>query len=166
MKRLCLIILAMFCMTISQPAQSEETSSGRALPRMVSFRSNYVNTRSGPGGRYPIEWIYKQKNAPVEIIAEYEAWKKIKDWEGSESWVHQQMLTNKRWVKITKKGTANIYAKPQATSRIIAKVEDQVIGQVEKCPEQKDFCLIKFSQMEGWVNRFDFFGVYPDEVIN
>lgn len=67
---------------------------------------------------------------------------------------------------MTKKETANIYAKPQSDSRIIAKVEDQVIGKIEKCPEQKDFCLIKFSEFEGWVNRNDFYGVYPNETIN
>jgi SH3-like domain-containing protein len=133
---------------------------------MVSLRSNLINARSGPGSRYPIEWIYKQKNAPVEIVAEFELWRKIKDWEGSETWVHKAMLVNKRWIKMTKPGTANVYAKPQNDSRVIAKVEDQVIGKVEKCPEQKDFCLIRFSAIEGWVNRNDFYGIYPGEVIN
>ena len=42
----------------------------------------------------------------------------------------------------------------------------QVIGKVEKCPEDKDFCLIKFASIEGWVQRGDFFGVYPGETIN
>ena len=147
-------------------AAEEESESGLALPRMVSLRSSLINVRSGPGSRYPIEWVYKQKGAPVEIIAEFELWRKIKDWEGAENWVHKAMLTNKRWIKMTKKETANIYAKPQSDSRIIAKVEDQVIGKIEKCPEQKDFCLIKFSEFEGWVNRNDFYGVYPKETIN
>ena len=67
---------------------------------------------------------------------------------------------------MTRQGTSNIYAKPEADAKIIAKVEDQVIGEVEKCPEGKDFCLIKFATLEGWVNRNDFFGVYPGEVID
>lgn len=166
MTRFCLFLVAMICFALPVAAQEDDGDSGRTLPRMASFRSNHINARSGPGSRYPIEWIYKQKNAPVEIVAEFELWRKIKDWEGSETWVHKAMLTNKRWIKITKSGTADVFAKPQSDSRVIAKAEDQVIGKIEKCPEQKDFCLIKFSTMEGWVNRKDFYGVYPEEVIN
>lgn len=153
---------------ISSPAaarEAEESDSGRVLPRMAAFRSNLINARSGPGSRYPIEWVYKQKNAPVEIIAEFDLWRKIKDWEGSVTWVHKSMLHNKRWIKMTTKETGNIYAKPQSDAKIIARVEDQVIGQVEKCPAASEFCLIKFSSIEGWVNKKDFFGVYAGEVI-
>jgi SH3-like domain-containing protein len=167
MKKLYLAIIAMLLVAFPAKAQEEvDGDTGHSLPRMVSLRSNLINARSGPGSRYPIEWVYKQKNAPVEIVAEFELWRKIKDWEGSETWVHKAMLVNKRWIKMTKPGTSNIYAKPQSDSRVIAKVEDQVIGKVEKCPEQKDFCLIRFSSIEGWVNRSDFYGIYPGEVIN
>lgn len=114
----------------------------------------------------PIEWVYKQKNAPVEIIAEFDLWRQIRDWEGSETWVYKPMLSSQRWIKMTNKGTSSIYAKPEHDAKVIAKVEDQVIGKVEKCPEDKDFCLIKFASIEGWVQRGDFFGVYPGETIN
>ena len=166
MKKICLFLLAAFCFCMPAQAQEDDGDNGKNLPRMASFRSNHVNARSGPGSRYPIEWIYMQKNAPVEIISEFELWRKIKDWDGSETWVHKAMLNNKRWVKITKSGVADIHAKPQSDSRVIARVESEVIGKVEKCPEQKDFCLIKFSTIEGWVNRNDFYGVYPNETIN
>ena len=108
----------------------------------------------------------KQKNAPVEIIAEFDLWRQIRDWEGSETWVYKPMLSSQRWIKMTNKGTSSIYAKPEHDAKVIAKVEDQVIGKVEKCPEDKDFCLIKFASIEGWVQRGDFFGVYPGETIN
>jgi len=136
------------------------------LPRMAAFRSNLINARSGPGTRYPIEWVYKQKNAPVEIIAEFDLWRKIRDWDGAETWVYKSMLSNKRWIKMTTPGTSNIYAKPQLDAKIIAKVEDQVIGEVARCPDGRDFCLIRFASTEGWVQKSDFFGVYPNEVIN
>ena len=70
-------------MMLAHPALAQETpdesESGLALPRMVSLRSNLINARSGPGARYPIEWVYMQKGAPVEIVAEFELWRKIKD---------------------------------------------------------------------------------------
>ncbi len=143
-----------------------DTEASRNLPRMASLRSKLVNARSGPGSRYPIEWVYKQKNAPVEIIAEFDLWRQIRDWEGAETWVYKPMLSRQRWIKMTNKGTSNIYAKPEHDAKVIAKVEDQVIGKIEKCPENKDFCLIRFASIEGWVQRENFFGVYPGEIIN
>lgn len=159
-----LLTIVLFCQSGFAFA-AEDSDSERALPRMAAFRSNLINARSGPGSRYPIEWVYKQKNAPVEIVAEFDLWRKIKDWEGSVAWVHKSMLNNKRWIKIIAPETVNVYAKPQAEAKVIAKAESEVIGQVAKCPAASDFCLIKFASIEGWVNKKDFFGVYPKEVI-
>ena len=166
---IAVITFVMFVMTIGMAnaqVQEEGEETGLALPRMVSLRSNLINARSGPGARYPIEWVYQQKGAPVEITAEFELWRKIKDWEGSQTWVHKSMLSGARTIKMTAKGLSNVYASDDYQSRIIAKVEDQVIGQVEKCPSGSAFCLIKFGNIEGWVPRRNMFGVYADEVID
>ena len=144
--------------------EGEET--GLTLPRMVSLRSSLVNARSGPGSRYPIEWVYQQKGAPVEIIEEFELWRRIKDWEGSETWVHKAMLSGRRFVRVTNPGLNNVYAKPETESKVTARVEDGVVGEVDKCPaETPDMCLIKFERIQGWMPRNVLFGVYDDEVI-
>jgi SH3-like domain-containing protein len=143
----------------------EESETGLAIPRMVSLRSSRINARSGPGSRYPIEWVYQQKGAPVEIIAEFELWRQIKDWEGSETWVHKAMLSGRRFVKVVNPGENNIYAKPETDSRVVAHVEDGVVGEVDKCPADSDMCLIKFDSVQGWMPRNVLFGVYDDEVI-
>lgn len=82
-----------------------------------------------------------QKGAPVEIIAEFELWRKIKDWQGSESWVHKSMLSGRRTVKVITPGENNLYEKADYKSQVIAKVEDEVVGEVLKCPADIDFCL-------------------------
>ncbi|MBO6290369.1 MAG: hypothetical protein IJ738_04790 [Alphaproteobacteria bacterium] len=143
----------------------EESESGLALPRMVSLRSSLINARSGPGSRYPIEWVYKQKGAPVEIIAEFELWRQIRDWEGAQSWVHKAMLSGRRFVRVTKPGQNNIYSKPETESQIVAYVEDGVVGEIDKCPAQSSMCLIKFDNIRGWMPRSALFGIYEDEVI-
>ncbi|MDO4162515.1 MAG: SH3 domain-containing protein [Pseudomonadota bacterium] len=169
MKALLTIFIALgltFVFTGSvQALEDEESESGLALPRMVSLRSSLINVRSGPGSRYPIEWVYKQKGAPVEIIAEFEIWRKIRDWEGSETWVHKAMLSGRRFVKVMTPGENNIYAKPETDSRIIAKAEDGVVGEIEKCPTPDGMCLIKFDTVKGWMPRNGLFGIYKDEVI-
>ena len=109
MKTFLSAVLAVCLFALPVSAQNgDDGDSGRSLPRMASLRSKLVNARSGPGSRYPIEWVYKQKNAPVEIIAEFDLWRQIRDWEGSETWVYKPMLSSQRWIKMTNKGTRSI----------------------------------------------------------
>ena len=165
--RLILSVAVLCCgVVFSATAQdNEESESGLALPRMVSLRSSLINARSGPGSRYPIEWVYKQKGAPVEIVAEFELWRKIKDWEGSESWVHKAMLSGRRFVRVSNPGQNNIYSEPDVNSKVSAYVEDGVVGEVDKCPAPHSMCLVKFDNVRGWMSRDVLFGIYTDEVI-
>ncbi|MBR1916004.1 MAG: hypothetical protein IJ830_06200 [Alphaproteobacteria bacterium] len=157
-------ILFVFCLINS--AFSQETSeSGLALPRMVSIRADNINARSGPGTKYPIEWVYKQKGAPLEIINEFELWRQVRDWEGDTSWIHKTRLTGRRFIKIITPGENNIYAKDNYDSKVIAKAQDGVIGEIKKCPKGSEFCLVKFDTIEGWIAKKNVFGVYENEVI-
>lgn len=161
---LALLMISFSPVRAQGPADEGET--GLTIPRFVSLRSNHINARSGPGARYPIEWVYMQKSAPVEIIAEFELWRKIKDWQGSESWVHKSMLLGKRSVKVITPGENNVYAKDDFKAKIIAKVEDEVVGEIEKCPVNNSFCKIKFASITGWVPRQNLYGIYPEEIID
>lgn len=162
-------ILTCIAFSISM-ALAQETAddgeTGLAIPRFVSLRSNHINARSGPGARYPIEWVYMQKSAPVEIIAEFELWRKIKDWQGSESWVHKSMLSGKRFVKVITPGENNLYAKDDYKAKIVARVEDEVVGEIKKCPVNTSFCLISFGNIDGWMPRQNLYGIYPEEIID
>ena len=59
----------------AQPAQSEDPLRARPKQatqrRFVSLRSDVVNVRVGPGVRYPVKWVFRQKAIPVEIVQEY-----------------------------------------------------------------------------------------------
>jgi SH3-like domain-containing protein len=78
------------------PASAAETPSGLPLPRFVTTRSEPINVRVGPGTRYGVAWIYVKAGVPVEIIQEFDTWRKIRDQDGSEGWVHQNLLSGKR----------------------------------------------------------------------
>jgi SH3-like domain-containing protein len=71
------------------------------LPRFVSLRASEVNLRTGPGIRYPIEWVFKRRDLPVEVVDEFESWRRIRDWEGTLGWVHQSMLRGRRTALVT-----------------------------------------------------------------
>ena len=164
--RIIFSVLALLMISFSPVRAQGPADEGETIPRFVSLRSNHINARSGPGARYPIEWVYMQKSAPVEIIAEFELWRKIKDWQGSESWVHKSMLSGKRSVKVITPGENNVYAKDDFKAKIIAKVEDEVVGEIEKCPVNNSFCKIKFASITGWVPRQNLYGIYPEEIID
>ncbi len=169
MKRIFLGLL--ICLTgglvaVAQENAPEKDKTGNNLPRFVSLRSSPVNARSGPGVKYPIEWVYMQKSAPVEIIAEYEDWRRVRDWQGSETWIKAQMLNKKRFAKVMTPGENNLYAKSNYKAKVIARVEDEVIGEIKKCPANNGFCLMAFDNVEGWLPRQNLYGLYENEVID
>ena len=170
MKRIFLSLIVCMSFFIS-PTKADplpdDGETGLAIPRMVSLRSNMINARSGPGARYPISWVYRQKYAPVEITAEFELWRKIKDWKGAESWIHKSMLAGKRTAKLITPGESNVYKAPNYEAKIIAKVEEEVVGIIKKCPANSEFCLLNFdNSIEGWVSKNNLYGLYPNEVID
>lgn len=169
MKRILLVFI-MICLIGALVAVAQEntfkTRNDKALPRFVSLRSDKVYARSGPDVKYPIEWVYTQKSAPVEVISEYNDWRRIKDWQGSESWIKSQMLNKKRYVKVISQGENNLYIKDNFKSKVIARIEDEVVGEIKKCPANNDFCLLKFGNYQGWMPKQNIFGVYPDEIID
>lgn len=149
---------------LAPAALSAGETSGLPLPRFVSLRSDEVNLRTGPGVRYPIDWIYARKDLPVEVIAEFEAWRKIRDWQGTEGWVHQSMLSGRRMMVVM--GAVRSLRNSDADSADpLAVVEAGVLGRILQCPRNRDFCRIEVNQNQGWMRRDEIWGVYKGEWI-
>ncbi len=136
----------------------------KPLPRFVSLRSNKVNLRTGPGVRYPVDWVYQSKYLPVEIIQEFENWRKIRDVEGTQGWIHQSMLSNRRMFMIIGQPQI-IRRKDDDDSSAIAKLETFVVGKIRKCPHNTGWCKVSAGGHKGWLRRVDFWGVYARETI-
>lgn len=136
--------------------------TGLPVPRFVSLRSEEVNLRAGPGDRYPIEWVYQRRDLPVEIVAEFNHWRKIRDWQGTEGWVHQSLLSGRRMLLVTGKGRL-LRAEPQDDSAALAVVEPGVVARLLKCPRASAFCRVEAGGHQGWLKRDEFWGVYPAE---
>ncbi|MGI9419233.1 MAG: SH3 domain-containing protein [Geminicoccaceae bacterium] len=67
---------------LAQQDLSIGRSTGLPIPRFVSLdaRQREVNVRFGPGQQYPINWVFTRPGVPLEIIAEFDNWRKIKDY--------------------------------------------------------------------------------------
>jgi SH3-like domain-containing protein len=138
------------------------TTTGLPLPRFVSLRADEVNLRTGPGLRYPIEWVYTRKNLPVEVIAEYDVWRKVRDWQGTEGWVHESMLSSRRMMVVM--GTPRkLRESDNDHARTLAVVDPGVIGHLDRCPGGDAYCEIEINGIHGWLRRDQIWGVYPDE---
>lgn len=123
----------------------------------ASLRSDETNVRSGPGQNYPIKFTFKLRGIPVQVISEYDNWNEIRDYEGQSGWVMQSLLTKKRMLMVrTAKSFINMHSKPNDKSRIILRLENNVICDYLKC--EGDWCGIKISNKKGWVQKVDLFG--------
>jgi len=135
-------------------------NSGRELPRFVSLRSDEVNVRTGPGLRYPIEWVFQRADLPVEVISEFEAWRKIRDHEGNEGWVHRALLSAQRNVII--EGDIRLMRrKANDESRPVARLEPGVIARLDGCED--GWCEIAVAGYNGWIEADLLWGVYVYE---
>jgi SH3-like domain-containing protein len=132
------------------------------LPRFVTLKSDQVNLRTGPGDRYPIEWGLERKELPVEIVAEFEHWRKIRVPDGTEGWVHQRMLHGHRSV-IIREHVRALHRDPQSTSAVVARLEPGVIARLQECKGM--WCRVEVQNVAGWLARDDVWGVYPDEIV-
>jgi len=147
------------------PVSAQRKGSGLPIPRFASLRSDEVNVRTGPGTRYPVDWVFKRKMMPVEIVAEYENLRKIRDWQGASGWVYQGLLTGKRSFIIPTR-VANLHKTPATQAEVVAKLEPEVMGEIRSC--QGDWCRVKVNNagVTGWIARTDLWGVYRSEPIN
>lgn len=119
--------------------------------------------RSGPASRYPIDWVFKRKSMPVEIVAEYGNWRKIRDWQGPTGWVYHSQLTGKRSFIIASK-IVSLHKTPASSAEMVAKLEPEVIGDIRSCAG--DWCRVKAAGVSGWIERPGMWGVYKSEPIN
>src|SRR5215213_1305038 len=77
-------------------AAENGTTSGLPVPRFVSLKSDKVNVRAGPTKDHDVAWVYNRAALPVEVTAEFETWRRIRDWEGAEGWVYHSLLSGRR----------------------------------------------------------------------
>jgi len=148
----------------ADPATSaQRRGSGLPIPRFASLRSDEVNVRTGPGTRYPVDWVFRRKGMPVEIVAEYENWRKVRDWQGAGGWVHQSLLTGKRGFLIPAK-PAELHQTPTDEAPVVAKLEPEVMGEIRSCSGK--WCRVRVGGVTGWIERADLWGVYKAESIN
>lgn len=159
----------LLALALGLSASGAQADSGLPVPRFVTTAADEVNVRTGPGRQYPIEWVFTRRGFPVEIIDEFDTWRRIRDPDGVEGWVHQALLSGRRGMIVTGDAIEIVRDAPADAASPVVRAEAGVVGRVLECPpegaENADWCRVELDGYRGWLPRANLWGVYPDEEV-
>lgn len=172
----CLFALILCLGTPASGLAREDQSAGpppsfRAsdlpVPRFVSLRSDRVFARTGPALRYPVRWVYQRDRLPVEIVEEFDTWRKIRDRDGEEGWVHQSMLSGERSALVTGETVVFARSDPDAEAPVTFRLEPGAVVALRRSEGgETGWCQISTGGFRGWVERKSLWGIYPEEELH
>jgi SH3-like domain-containing protein len=152
--------------TVKQ-ATVEGSQTSLPVPRFVSLKSDKVNVRKGPSTDQSIVWVFSRAGLPVEVIAESDNWRRVRDSEGADGWVFHSLLSARRTVLVTPwaKGDERIplYGSKSTSSRALAELQAGVLGNVVTC--DGSWCELSVDDYSGYVQQDQLWGVYRGEEV-
>ena len=172
-----LLGLALMLTLLVHPAVAQsDNPSGLPLPRFATTRSDPVNVRVGPGEKYDIAWTYIKSGIPVEIIQEFDTWRKIRDVDGTEGWIHQNLLTGTRAGYVTPliaNDEIPLLASPSDEAGVRARLGPGLKVTISEC--DGTWCQIsatgnnpdqRANTYTGYLHQEELWGVYANEVFD
>lgn len=148
-------------MTDAAPQPGRGPVTNMPLPRFVSLKGSEGNARRGPSLSHRIDWIFRHRDMPLMVTAEFGNWRRVEDRDGQGGWIHYALLSGVRTVMVTA-DLAELRGSPRANSGVVAKAESGAILRLEDC--SIDWCRISASGERGWVPKTDIWGVDKDEI--
>ncbi len=140
--------------------------SGLPLPRFVSLKADRVNLHEGPSRDHRTTWVFQRAGLPVEVTAEFDVWRRVRDSEGTEGWVLHSLLSGRRTALVApwKKGDVfTLLAQPAKNAAPIARLQSGVIAGIKTC--DGSWCHISGDGFDGYIAQTSLWGVYPNEKI-
>jgi len=147
------------CFALPVAAQTRGPVTGLPLPRFVSLKTSQANVRRGPGVAYRIDWRFVRRGMPLQVIAEYENWRNVRDRDGLGGWIHFALLSGVRTV-IVEGQNADMRREPHPEAPLSAIAEAGVIARLHECAD--GWCRIESSGHEGWVGESAIWGMDRD----
>ena len=133
--------------------------SGKIVPRFEVLKYAAVNGRAGPSREHPILWRYEREGLPLLIIKESRDWRRVRDPDGDEVWVHARMLEagHSGLVQIE----SFVYREASFESERVARLEAGVLVETGRCDAR--WCEVKAGSYKGWAPEEVLWGVDPGE---
>jgi SH3-like domain-containing protein len=162
-----LVLFAAAVLPCHAAGDAAGSASGLPVPRYVSLKSDRVNVRAGPTKDHDVAWVFTRPGLPVEVTAEFENWRRIRDSEGAEGWVYHSLLSGKRTAVVTGRAKDQLIAvsqRPIEEGDVTAQLQPGVVAQVKRCDGK--WCRVAGSDFDGWVPQERLWGVYPNEKVD
>jgi SH3-like domain-containing protein len=150
--------------TDAAPAREAGRVTGLPVPRYVSLKASRANVRRGPGTDFPIDWVYTKRGVPLEVIAESNHWRRIRDHEGDGGWIWHTMLAGERTAVLEARPDGTPHALHETASGeapVTAYAEAGVVAAVKAC--KGGWCRVEAQGRDGWIAQRALWGVYPGE---
>jgi SH3-like domain-containing protein len=149
------------------PARASElgAATGLPIPRFVSIKSEPANVRVGPGFDYPIKWTFVRRHLPVEVVAEFGNWRRIRDAGGEDGWILGALLSGRRMALVAPwSGAQPVLLRNQSRSSasINAIMQPRVLVRVDACGGT--WCRVRAGSASGYVRQSKLWGAYPGEI--
>lgn len=135
-------------------ATSIGPDSSLPVPRFVSLRTAGANGRHGPSVENRVDWIYQRVGLPLEVTAESGPWRRVRDPDGVQTWMHAQNLDTRRTAYVEHNATLRETGRDDA--RAVAYLAPGVVGALTGC--QGDWRRIAVGGRVGWVQKSDLWG--------
>ncbi|SEK50394.1 SH3 domain-containing protein [Pacificibacter marinus] len=133
------------------------------LPRFVSLKATEANARRGPSLSHRIDWVFKLRGYPLEVIAEYGHWRRVRDFEDATGWVHYSLISGVR-TALVQQETVDLHARPDQSSRLTAQAEKGAVLRLLEC--DIDWCKASADGHKGWLRKTGLWGIGGDEILD
>jgi len=143
-----LIIIFLYFFLIISNSYSEEKQT------FLMLKNDKVNVRYGPSFEYPIKYIYKKIQLPVQLIDKKENFRRIIDHKKNSGWIHISQLRKSKSLITT--STKILFKKPTKYSRPLAKLDSGRLLLIKKC--EKNWCYVNTDKFSGWVDKNNIWG--------
>jgi len=158
MRRVVVLILALLC---AGGIASAAPSAPPPKPYFVSIKADKAFMREGPSDNNRIKWVYQRKGLPLEVLASFEVWRRVKDMDGEIGWVHTALLSRDRTAIIIGRADVPVRRRADPASDMVAEAKPGAIGRLIGC--DKLACEVKFDAARGWVERTRLWGVHDGD---
>ena len=147
------------------PLSPEKTTeTGGESSTFAVVKASRANVRLGPSFDHAVKWVYRRSGVPVAVIERFEHWRRIRDMDGDEGWVHFALLDSTARGGIVRRGGGDaadaplpLLADAAGDAATVALLEPGVVLEVLSCAEA--WCRVVVGERQGWVLRKGLWGV-------
>lgn len=152
---------------IPLPLKKAAKESDESLVFAV-VKASRANVRLGPSFDHAVKWVYRRSGVPVAVVERFEHWRRIRDMDGEEGWVHFTLLDGAAHGAMVRRSSdedvdAHLPLRSDAdvAAATLALLEPGVVLEVLSCAEK--WCRVAVGERRGWVLRGELWGIGSED---